>query len=118
MRRDQPEPSAQAVLSQVRSTPAYKNGLKIGKSTYKIKIVLRDRQSDPNRASTVARQLILQNKVDMIPTPPPPETGRPGAAAAKKLGTPFLSTVVPRESWYAGLGGNPHKPSTIFKYST
>src|ERR1019366_6728270 len=118
MRRDQPGPSAQAVLSQVRSTPAYKNGLKIGKSTYKIKIVVQDSQSDPNRASTVARQLILQNKVDMILTTSTPETTNPVAAAAEKLGTPCLSTVVPWESWYAGLGGNPHNPTTTFKYST
>jgi len=108
----------QFVLSKVKSTPAYKNGLKIGTKNYKINIVVQDSQSDPNRASTVARQLILQNKVDMILTTSTPETTNPVAAAAEKLGTPCLSTVVPWESWYAGLGGNPLQPTTTFKYAT
>jgi branched-chain amino acid transport system substrate-binding protein len=108
----------QFVLSKVKSTPAYKNGLKIGTKNYRINIVVEDSQSDPNRASTVARQLILQNKVDMILTTSTPETTNPVAAAAEKLGTPCLSTVVPWESWYAGLGGNPLQPTTTFKYTT
>ena len=108
----------QFVLSKIRSTSAFKSGLKIGTKNYKINIVVQDSQSDPNRASTVARQLILQNKVDMILTTSTPETTNPVAAAAEKLGTPCLSTVVPWESWYAGLGGNPVKPTTTFKYTT
>jgi branched-chain amino acid transport system substrate-binding protein len=106
------------VLSQVRGTPAYKSGIKIGGKNYKINIKVQDSQSDPNRASTVARQLILQNKVDMILTTSTPETTNPVAVAAEKLGTPCLSTVVPWESWYAGLGGNPLQPTTTFKYAT
>ena len=108
----------QFVLSKIRSTSAYQKGLKIGSKNYKINIVVQDSQSDPNRASTVARQLILQNKVDMILTTSTPETTNPVAAAAEKLGTPCLSTVVPWESWYAGLGGNPVQPTTTFKYAT
>ena len=108
----------QFVLSKVRSTSAYKSGLKIGTKNYKINIVVEDSQSDPNRASTVARQLILQNKVDMILTTSTPETTNPVAVAAEKLGTPCLSTVVPWESWYAGLGGNPLQPTTTFTYTT
>ena len=108
----------QFVLSQIKGTSTYKNGLKIGKKTYKINIVVQDSQSDPNRASTVARQLILRNKVDMILTTSTPETTNPVAAAAEKVGTPCLSTVVPWESWYAGLGGNPLQPTTTFKYAT
>jgi branched-chain amino acid transport system substrate-binding protein len=106
------------VLDQIRSTSAYKSGIKIGSKTYKININVQDSQSDPGRASTVARQLILQNKVDMILTTSTPETTNPVAAAAEKLGTPCLSTVVPWESWYAGLGGNPLQPTTSFKYAT
>ena len=88
----------QFVLSQVRSTSAYKSGIKVGSKNYKVKIVVQDSQSDPNRASEVARQLILQNKVDMILTTSTPETTNPVAAASEKLGTPCLSTVVPWEA--------------------
>ena len=108
----------QFVLSKIRSTPPSRAGSRSAAKNYKINIVVQDSQSDPNRASTVARQLILQNKVDMILTTSTPETTNPVAAAAEKLGTPCLSTVVPWESWYAGLGGNPVKPTTTFKYTT
>ncbi len=108
----------QYVLSQIRSSSAYQQGFKAGGKTYKVNIVVQDSQSDPNRASAVARQLILQNKVDMILTTSTPETTNPVAGACEKLGTPCLSTVCPWESWYAGLGGNPAKPTTTFKYCT
>ena len=108
----------QFVLSQIKNTPQYKNGFKVGSKTYKVNIVVQDSQSDPNRASAVARQLILHNKVDMILTTSTPETTNPVAAACEKLGTPCLSTVVPWESWYAALGGNPQKPTTNFKYAS
>jgi branched-chain amino acid transport system substrate-binding protein len=108
----------QYVLSQIRESPAYSKGFKAGGKNYKVKIVVQDSQSDPNRASAVARQLILQNKVDMVLTTSTPETTSPVTAACEKLGTPVLSTVVPWESWYAALGGNPAKPTTTFKYAT
>jgi branched-chain amino acid transport system substrate-binding protein len=108
----------QYVLSQIRSSAPYKNGFTSGGKTYKVSIVVQDSQSDPSRASAVARQLILRNKVDMILTTSTPETTNPVAGACEKLGTPCLSTVCPWESWYAGLGGNPVKPTTTFKYCT
>jgi branched-chain amino acid transport system substrate-binding protein len=108
----------QFVLGQIRSTSAYKNGFKVGGKTYKVNIMVQDSQSDPSRASAVARQLILQDHVDMILTTSTPETTNPVAVACEKLGTPCLSTVCPWESWYAGLGGNPQKPTTTFKYCT
>ena len=108
----------QYVLSQIRSSSPYKKGFKAGGKTYKVNIVVQDSQSDPNRASAVARHLILQSKVDMILTTSTPETTNPVAGACEKLGTPCLSTVCPWESWYAGLGGNPVKPTVSFKYCT
>lgn len=108
----------QFVLGQIKSTSAYKNGFKVGGKTYKVNIMVQDSQSDPSRASAVARQLILQDHVDMILTTSTPETTNPVAVACEKLGTPCLSTVCPWESWYAGLGGNPLKPTTTFKYCT
>ncbi len=105
----------QYVLSQIKLTSAYKSGLKIGGKTYKININVQDSQSSPTRAAQVAQQLIL-NHADLILTTSTPETTNPVAAACQKAGTPCLSTVVPWESWYAGLGGDPLKPTTDFKY--
>jgi len=106
------------VLSQIKNTSTYKNGIKVGKKNYKINIVVQDSQSSPTRAGQVATQLIQQNHADVILTTSTPETTNPVAAQCEKLGTPCLSTVVPWESWYAALGGNPVKPTTAFKYAT
>jgi branched-chain amino acid transport system substrate-binding protein len=106
------------VLSTVRSSSAYAKGFKIGSKTYKVNIVVADSQSDPNRASAVARQLILTNHVDMILTTSTPETTNPVAGVCQAQGVPCLSTVVPWESWYAGLGGNPVQPTRTFQYTT
>lgn len=108
----------QFVLSQIKATSAYKDGFKVGGKKYKVKIVVMDSQSSPTRAGQVAQQLALQNKVDLILTTSTPETTNPVAAQCEKQGTPCLSTVVPWESWYAGLGGDPLKPTQSFKYCT
>jgi len=106
------------VLSQIRASSVYKNGITIGSKKYKINIIVQDSQSSPTRAGQVAQQLILQSHADLILTTSTPETTNPVAGACEKLHTPCLSTVVPWESWYAGLGGNPISPTTTFQYAT
>ena len=105
----------QFVLSVVKGASIYKSGIKIGGKKYDIKINVQDSQSSPTRAAQVAQQLISSH-ADLILTTSTPETTNPVAAACQKAGTPCLSTVVPWESWYAGLGGDPLKPTTDFKY--
>ena len=106
------------VLGQIRQTSAYKQGFKIGGKTYKVRIIEVDSQSSPNRASEVAKQLILNQRVDMIVTSSAPETTNPVSETCESEGVPCISTVVPWESWYAGLGGDPLKPHTAFKYNS
>lgn len=108
----------QFVLKTIRGTSAYTKGFKAGGKTYKVNIVVADSQSDPNRASQVARQLILTNHADMILTTSTPETTNPVAGVCESQGVPCLSTVVPWEAWYAGLGGNPVKPTKSFQFCT
>jgi branched-chain amino acid transport system substrate-binding protein len=105
------------VLGKVRASSAYKKGLRIGGKTYKLEIVVVDSQSSPSRAAQVAQQLVLQNKVNLVVTSSAPETTNPVTSACEQLRTPCLSTVVPWESWYAGLGGDPLKPTKAFPYS-
>src|SRR6266487_869477 len=106
------------VVSTIRATPAYSKGFKIGGKTYKVNITVADSQSDPNRASQVARQLILNDNVDMLLTTSTPETTNPVAVVAQTQGVPCVSTVCPWESWYAGLGGNPANPTKSYQYVT
>ena len=105
----------QFVLNLIKEASVYKSGIKIGGKTYRINVSVQDSQSSPTRAAQVAQQLITSH-ADLILTTSTPETTNPVAAACQKAGTPCLSTVVPWESWYAGLGGDPLKPTTDFKY--
>jgi len=106
------------VISKVRGISQFAKGIKVGGKTYKINILVQDSQSSPNRASQVARSLVLSNHVDMLLTGSTPETTNPVSVVAEAEGVPCVSTVVPWESWYAGLGGNPLKPTTVYQYTT
>jgi branched-chain amino acid transport system substrate-binding protein len=106
------------VIDTIRATPAYSKGFKVGGRTYQVNIVVADSQSDPNRASQLARQLVLNNKVDMLLTSSTPETVSPVAVVGQTQGVPCLATNDPWESWYGGLGGNPATPTASFQYCT
>jgi branched-chain amino acid transport system substrate-binding protein len=105
------------VLKKVRASSAYAKGITVAGKHYSIEIVTADTQSDPNRAAQLAQQLIQSNNVDLILTTSTPETTNPVAGAAQQFKTPCLATVVPWESWYAGLGGNPGSPTTNYSYN-
>ena len=105
------------VLKKVRATSPYAKGITVGGKHYSVEIIPVDTQSDPNRAAQLAQQLIQQQKVDLLLTTSTPETTNPVAAAAQQFRAPCLATVVPWESWYAGLGGNPGAPTKNFSYN-
>ncbi|MCL6095640.1 MAG: ABC transporter substrate-binding protein [Actinobacteria bacterium] len=106
------------ILSTIRSTSAYRKGITKGGKTYHIRIIDVDSQSSPNRASEVTRQLILQDKVDIVVAGSGPETTNPVAVVCEAQGVPCVSTVVPWESWYYGLGAKPPSTSEVFEYCT
>jgi len=106
------------VINTIRNTKAYTGGFRAGGKKYDVNIVVTDSQSDPNRASQLARSLILNNNVDLLLTSSTPETVNPVAVVAQTEGVPCAATNDPWESWYAGLGGNPANPTTKFQFCT
>jgi branched-chain amino acid transport system substrate-binding protein len=102
------------VLDQVRT--AVKNGIKIGNKTFKVRIVQKDTQSDPQKAASVAKELITSEKIDLMLTTSTPETVNPVSDACEAAGVPCVSTVMPWEAWYFGRGAKPGAPSP-FKYT-
>ena len=106
------------VISTIRATKAYAGGFKAGGKKYDVNIVVTDSGSDPNRASQLARSLILNNNVDLLLTSSTPETVNPVAVVAQTEGVPCAATNDPWESWYAGLGGNPANPTAKFQFCT
>lgn len=106
------------VLKKIRAASAFAKGVTIGGKHYDIKITVMDSQSTANRAAQVAQQLALSTKVDLILTANAPETVNPVASASQQYHVPSVATVCPWESWYAGLGGDPLKPTTTYQYCT
>ncbi|MGU7782177.1 ABC transporter substrate-binding protein [Burkholderia sp. PU8-34] len=88
---------------------ALKNGIAIGGKTYPVSIVVKDSQSNPNRAGEVASDLILKDKVDIMLVSGTPETANPVCDACELNETPCVSTVVPWQPWFFGRKGDPKK---------
>ncbi|MGZ4149865.1 MAG: ABC transporter substrate-binding protein [Actinomycetota bacterium] len=105
------------VVDRIRATDAYTKGFKVGGKTYTVDIVVKDTQSDPNRASQVARELILQDHADIILTSSTPETTNPVATVCEAQGVPCVSTVVPWQAWFFSRQADPANPKP-FTYTT
>jgi branched-chain amino acid transport system substrate-binding protein len=95
---------------------ALAKGLVIGGKTYQVTLLDRDTQSDPSRASQLAKSLINSDAVDLMLAVSTPETINPVADACEAAGVPCLSTVMPWEAWYFGRGAKPGAPSP-FKWT-
>ncbi|TAM33710.1 MAG: ABC transporter substrate-binding protein [Burkholderiaceae bacterium] len=91
-------------------------GLTVGSKKYAVEILDRDTQSDPARASQLAKALIDSSKIDLMLTTSAPETVNPVADACEAAGVPCLATIVPWESFYFGRGAKPGAPSP-FKWT-
>lgn len=91
-------------------------GLTVGGKKYAVEILDRDTQSDPARASQLAKTLINSDKIDLMLTTSTPEVVNPVSDACEAAGVPCLATVMPWEAWYFGRGAKPGQPSP-FKWS-
>jgi branched-chain amino acid transport system substrate-binding protein len=91
-------------------------GLTAGGKKFKVEIIDRDSQSDPARASQLAKALINTDKIDMMLTTSTPEVVNPVSDACEAAGVPCVSTILPWEAWYFGRGAKPGEPSP-FKWT-
>ena len=99
------------------ATSQYKNGIKVGGTTYPVSVKSYDTQSSVTRAGTLAKQAIQQDNVDLLFASSTPETVNAVSSEAETLGTPLICSNIPWESWYINLGGNPQKPTLKPKYT-
>jgi branched-chain amino acid transport system substrate-binding protein len=88
---------------------AFKDALAIGGKKHDVQIILKDGQSNPNRAGEVANDLILKDKVALVLTAGTPETGNPVSDACELNGVPCISSMVPWQPWFFGRKGDPAK---------
>jgi branched-chain amino acid transport system substrate-binding protein len=88
---------------------ALKSGITIGGKQYPVSVLVKDSQSNPNRAGEVANDLILKDKVDIMLVSGTPETANPVSDACEVNEMPCVSTVVPWQPWFFGRKGDPKK---------
>lgn len=95
------------VVEQMKT--AFKDGIAIGGKKHAVQIILKDSQSNPNRAGEVANDLILKDKVALVLTGGTPETGNPVSDACELNEVPCVSSVVPWQPWFFGRKADPKK---------
>ncbi|MEX8517961.1 MAG: ABC transporter substrate-binding protein [Leptothrix sp. (in: b-proteobacteria)] len=100
------EPDA-FVLGEIRKQ--FANGIKSGGKTYAVEIVVKDSQSNSNRAAEVTSELILKNKVDIVVAGSTPETTNPVADQCEINGMPCVTNDTPWQPHFFGRGGDPKK---------
>jgi branched-chain amino acid transport system substrate-binding protein len=75
-------------------------------------VVVKDSQSNPNRAAEVAKELIVDDEVHLVLVASTPETTNPVATTCEAEETPCISTVAPWQPWFIGQQGNPGDPAS------
>jgi branched-chain amino acid transport system substrate-binding protein len=87
----------------------YANALSEGANGRPIEIIVKDSQSNPNRAAEVAVELILEDEVSLLLSAGGPGTVNPVADQAELNGVPSLSTACPWQPFVMGRGSNPEQ---------
>jgi branched-chain amino acid transport system substrate-binding protein len=86
---------------------AMKGGLKVGNATHPVEVVVKDSQSNPNRAADIAKELIVRDKIDLMLVASTPETTNPVSTQCEIDEVPCISTVAPWQPWFVGRQANP-----------
>lgn len=78
--------------------------IEIGGQKVPYEFIIKDSQSNPNRASQVTQDLILNDGVDLVATFATPDTVNPVSDQCEANGVPCIATDCPLESYYYGRG--------------
>lgn len=81
----------------------------IGKN---FEIIVKDSQSNSNRAAEVAKELIVSDKINLMLVASTPENTNPVATTCEAEEIPCISTKAPWQPWFIGQQGNPGDPAS------
>jgi len=84
-----------------------KGGIKVGSATLPVEVVVKDSQSNPNRAAEVAKELIVGDKVDLMLVASTPETTNPVSTQCEIEEVPCISSVAPWQPYFIGRQADP-----------
>lgn len=73
-------------------------------------VIVKDSQSNPNRAAEVAKSLIVDDEINLMLVGSTPENTNPVATTCEAEGMPVISTMAPWQPWFIGQQGNPGDP--------
>ena len=79
-------------------------------AVHPVNIIIKDSQSDSNRAATVAGDLINNDGVDIMMVASTPDTVPPVADQCEAFGVPCVSNDCPWQAYFFGRGGDPENP--------
>jgi branched-chain amino acid transport system substrate-binding protein len=85
------------------------DGIVVAGEKHKVEILNRDSQSNPNRASEVAAQLINNDKVDIMIASSTSDTTNPVADQCELNGVPCITSDDPWQAYFFGRKGDPKK---------
>ena len=88
-------------------TEAFAAGIENNGKTYRVEIISKDSQSNPNRAAEVAADLILRDEVNIIVAASTPDTVNPVSDQAEANGVPCITTDCPWQPYFFGRQGVP-----------
>jgi branched-chain amino acid transport system substrate-binding protein len=95
------------ILDQIQKL--VEKGVSNGGRAYPVQIISKDSQSSTSRASEVAAELILRDKVDLIVAASTPDTTNPVADQAEVNEIPCVTTDCPWQPYFFGRKGDPAK---------
>ncbi len=102
--------SDEYILGMVREL--LKDGIKSGDTTYAVEIIVKDSQSNPNRAAEVAKELIVNDEINLMLVASTPETVNPVSTQCEIEGVPCISTKAPWQPYFIGRQANPADPGS------
>lgn len=83
-----------------------------GKLGLDIEVIVKDSQSNPNRAADVARELIVDDEINLMVVASTPETTNPVTTTCEAEQLPCISTMAPWQPWFIGQQANPGAPDS------
>ena len=96
-----------------KATPTTSKPSSRPKSGKNFEVIVKDSQSNPNRAAEVAKELIVDDEINLMLVASTPETTNPVATTCEAEGMPVISTMAPWQPWFIGQQGNPGDPAIV-----
>ena len=91
---------------------ALSGGIQSGGNSFTLEVTVKDSQSNPNRAAEVAKELIVDDEIDIMLVGNTPETTNPVSTICEIEEIPCISSLAPWQPWFIGRQGNPGDPGS------